>query len=110
MSVFEQGYFIDEKNIVKSYEHPVDNEVIREMVDILRHVAADPKERRALEAEWLAMKDEEEYEQALKTIAENQRTIAKKDETIAENRKTINKLEDENIQLRRQLAERSTLN
>ena len=132
LSVFEQGYFIDEKNIVKSYEHPIDNEVIREMVNILRHVAADPKERRALEAEWLAMKDEEEYEQALKTIEENRKTIEENQKTIAENRKiiaenqktiaedqktiaenqktiankdeTINKLEDENTELRRQLA------
>jgi cell division protein FtsB len=45
------------------------------MIDILRHVAADPKERRSLEAEWLAMIDEEEYEQVLKTIAARDKTI-----------------------------------
>jgi uncharacterized coiled-coil protein SlyX len=119
LSIFEQGYFVDEKNIVKSYEHPVDNEIIREMIDILRHVAADPKERRSLEAEWLAMKDEEEYERMRETIAENKKTIAKMDETIAENNKTIakkddtiakkddtiDKLEDENAKLRSQLAQ-----
>ena len=75
LSVFEQNYFIDEKNIVKSYEHPIDNEIIREIIDILRHVAADPQEKRSLEAEWLAMKDEEEYEQALKAIAARDKTI-----------------------------------
>ena len=84
------------KNIVKSYEHPVDNEIIREMIDILRHVAADPKERRSLEAEWLAMKDEEEHEKMLKALeeerkknAKNAKTIAEKTKTIAEKTKTI---------------------
>jgi hypothetical protein len=96
LSVFEQGYFIDQTNTVKSYEHPIDNEIIREMIDILRHVAADPKERRSLEAEWLAIKDEEEYEQMRKTIAENARTIA-------ENTKTIAELQRENEDLRRKI-------
>jgi len=96
LSVFEQRYFIDQKTTVKSYEHPVDNEIIREMIDILRHVAADPQERRSLEAEWLAMMDEEEYERMHQTIAENKKTIAEKDETIAKKDETIAK-KDETI-------------
>ena len=89
LSIFEQEYFIDEKNIIKEYEHPVDNEIIREMVDILRHVAADPKERRTLEEEWWDLQDEKEYEKALKTIEEKDKTIKEKDKAIKEKDKII---------------------
>jgi hypothetical protein len=53
------------------------------MLDILRNVAADPEERRIIEAEWLALKDEEGYEQALATIATLQNDIAEQGSTIA---------------------------
>ena len=89
LSVFEQQYFIDEKEIVKTYEHQVDNEIIREIIDILRNVAADPEEIKSIEAEWLAIKDEEGYEQALKTIEEQGKTIEEQDKTIEEQGNTI---------------------
>ena len=57
------------------------------MVEILCYSAADRKERKALEQEWLAAKDEEGYEEALKTIAEERKKNAEKDKTIAEERK-----------------------
>ena len=84
LSVFEQEYFIDEKNIVKIYDHSVDNDIIREMIEILRHTAADPKERRSLEAEWLALKDEEEFEKMREAISSLQQENADKDITIAD--------------------------
>jgi len=89
LSVFEQQYFIDEKEIVKTYEHQVDNEVIKEMLDILRNVAADPEEVKAIEVEWLAIKDEEGYEQALQTIAEQGNTIATLQNEKAEQAKEL---------------------
>ena len=89
LSVFEQQYFIDEKEIVKTYEHQVDNEIIKEMLDILRNVAADPEEMKSIEAEWLAIKDEEGYEQALQTIAEQGNTIATLQNEKSEQGKTI---------------------
>jgi len=110
LSVFEQEYFIDEKNIVKKYTHPVDHEIIEEIINVLRNVAADPEEQRQIEQEWLAMKDEEGYEQALKALAEKDKILAEKDKTLVEERKarekdkkTINKLEDEIVELRRLL-------
>ena len=83
LSVFEQKDFVDEKEIVKSYGHLVDNEIIREILDILRNVAADPEEMKAIEAEWLAIKDDEGYDKALKTIEEQGNTIAEQGNTIA---------------------------
>ena len=89
LSVFEQQSFIDDKEIVKTYEHQVDNDIIKEILDILRNVAADPEEIKAIEAEWLAIKDEEGYEQALKTIAEQGNTIAEQGNIIAAQAKEL---------------------
>ena len=89
LSVFKQEYFIDEKNIIKKYEHPIDNEFIREMVDILRHTAADPEKRREIEEEWFAVQDEEEYEKALKALEEKDKAIEEKDKALEEKDKAI---------------------
>jgi len=75
LSVFEQEYFIDDKNIVKKYDHDVENENIREMVRILEYAAADPKDRRTMEEEYWAICNEEEYERMRVELAENQKTI-----------------------------------
>ena len=89
LSVFEQKYFIDEKNIVKKYAHAVDNDIIEEMVDVLRNVAADPEERRNIEQEWLAMKDEEGYEQLLQALEEERKARAKDKKALANKDKAL---------------------
>ena len=63
LSVFEQKLFIDDKNITKEYDYSVANEIIREMLDTLRYVASDPKQRRAMEEEWWDEQDEKAYEE-----------------------------------------------
>ena len=98
LSIFEQRYFIDNKEIVKIYDHHVDNEIIKEILDILRNVAADPKELKAIEAEWFAIKDEEGYEKAMKTIEVLQNENAQQGNTIAEQGNKITELQNENAQ------------
>ena len=88
LSLFEQEYFTYKK-LIKEYPYPIDNDNIREMVDMLRHAASDPKEKKALEEEWLAAKDEEGYEEALQEIAEMGKIIADKDKIIADSAKII---------------------
>jgi len=63
LSVFEQKLFVDDKNITKEYDYSVANEIIREMLDTLRYVASDPKQRRAMEEEWWDEQDEKAYEE-----------------------------------------------
>ena len=118
LSVFEQEYFIDDKNIVKKYTHPVDHEIIEEMIDVLRNVAADPEEQRIIEQEWFAMKDEEGYEQALKALAEkdkaleeNKKALEEKDKALEEKDKALEEkdkvLEEKDkviVELRRKLG------
>ncbi len=67
LTVFEQKYFIDEKGILKEYNHDVDDRgEMGEMIGILRHTAADPKEKRDMEEEWWAYMRDMEMEEKLK--------------------------------------------
>jgi hypothetical protein len=89
LSIFEQQYFIDDKETTKEYEYPVDDENVKTMVEILRHAAADAKTKREMEAAWWADQDEKEYERMEKEIEENKKTIEAKDKSLAEKDKTI---------------------
>ena len=97
LSVFEQKLFIDEKNITKEYEHSVANEIIREMLDTLRYVASDPKQRRSMEEEWWAEQDEKEYEEMRQALEAKAKELdAKAKELDAERKKSEAK--DEELQ------------
>ncbi len=82
LTIFEQKYFIDEKGILKEYSHDVkDDDNLYEMVGILQHTAADPKEKRDIEEEWWMIMREAEQEQE---IAEREKKIAKQEGIITE--------------------------
>jgi hypothetical protein len=96
LSIFEQKYFIDDKNTIKEYEYPIEDENLKMMVDILKHAAADEKTRREMEEAWWAEEDEKEFEkireelqESKKTIAESKKVIAEKDQSIAEKDQSI---------------------
>jgi len=88
LSIFEQKYFIDEKNTLKEYEYPIEDENLKMMVDILQHAASDAKTRREMEESWWAEEDEKEWNKELqeknKIIAEKDKSLAEKDKEIAE--------------------------
>jgi hypothetical protein len=89
LSVFEQQYFVDDKETTKEYEYPLDDENVEEMVEMLKYAAADPKTKREMEAAWWADQDEKEYERMEKEIEENKKAIAEKDREIAELKKQL---------------------
>ena len=93
LSLFEQKYFIDGKNTVKEYEYPIDDENLKIIVEILSHVAADPKTRREMEEAWWADQDEKEYERMEKELQEKEKTIEENKKTIVEKEKRIAELE-----------------
>jgi chemotaxis protein histidine kinase CheA len=114
LSVFEQQCFVDEKSIAKEYEHTVANEIIREMLDTLRFVAADPKERRSMEEEWWNDQDEQEYEEirkeleaTSKELVKTAQELVKKDEELEEERKAreAEKAEKEAAQAEKEAAQ-----
>jgi hypothetical protein len=105
LSVFEQQYFIDDKETTKEYEYPLDDENVEEMVEMLKYAAADPKTKREMEAAWWADQDEKEYERMEKEIEENKKTIEEKDKTIEEKDKTIEEKDKTIEEKDREIAE-----
>jgi transcriptional regulator of heat shock response len=51
LSVFEQDHFIDDKRVVKQYEHEPDEEEVKLITDILHHRGTEPEERKLIEIE-----------------------------------------------------------
>ncbi len=108
LSVFEQKYFVDDKGIIKMYTHPLDDEDVRCMVEILYHTGADPEQQREIEDEWwsnellasmIGERDKriEEQKKALEekeqVIAGNKKALEEKEQVIAGNKKTLEEKE-----------------
>jgi hypothetical protein len=92
LSVFEQDYFVDEKT-TKYYHHSIDDDNIRQIIDILHYCASDVNERKRIEAEHEAWETYQELLESaekdnLQTIvrerAEKEAALAEKDVALAE--------------------------
>jgi hypothetical protein len=110
LSVFEQGYFIDDKETTKDYEYPVDDENVRIIVELLRHAAADAKTRREMEEAWWAEQNEKEYERMEKEYVRMEKEYERmekemeaKDNMIEEKDKSLAEKEREIAELKRLL-------
>jgi hypothetical protein len=111
LSIFEQKYFIDDKNTLKEYEYPIEDENVKAMVEILKYAAADGKARREMEEAWWAEEDEKEYErigkvlkETVKAFEESKKTIEEKDKSLAEKDKSLAEKDKEIEELRRLLG------
>ena len=106
LSLFEQKYFIDEKNTIKEYEHSIDDdENLKLMVAILKHAAADAKTRREMEEAWWAEQDEKEYERIEKELQEKKKLIEEKDKSLAEKDKSLAEKDKSLAEKDREIAE-----
>jgi hypothetical protein len=111
LSIFEQKYFFDEKNTLKEYEYPIEDENLKMMVEILKHAASDAKTRREMEESWWAEQDDKEYEriekelqESKKSIEEKDKSLAEKDKSLAEKDKSLAEKDKEIEELKRQLG------
>ncbi len=100
LSVFEQKYFVDDKGIIKEYTHPVDDEDIQRMVEILYHTGADPVQQKEIEDEWwsnellmelIGGRDRKIMEQR-KALEEKDKALDEKDKLIESMQKEIERL------------------
>ena len=87
LSLFEQKHFLTDRQVLKSYNHPIDNEYIREMVSILEYIGADEKQRKNIE-------DEQDAYRLLEVMSENRRkeleaVIKEKDEALKEKEEAL---------------------
>ena len=101
LSVFEQQYFIDEYQTRKEYEYPVDDKEdknIKEMLEILKHAAADEKARREMEEAWFADRAEKDYEDLEKEFLKSKKLLEEeRKKAIEEKLEIVKKLLKANI-------------
>ncbi len=89
LSIFEQNYFIDDKSIIKEYNHTIDDETIRSMVDILHYAGTDPEQKKKLEDEQeayrvLDLAVKEKTEELKAELLLNKKSLEEKDKLIDE--------------------------
>ncbi len=104
LSVFEQRNFIDDKGVIKEFNHQADVEELKIMTDILHHVGASAEERKEIEAEreaWrtyfeMFEKQHAELKQKNELIIIKNKALDEKDRAIEEMRKEIEALKKNN--------------
>jgi hypothetical protein len=90
LTIFEQNYFTDEKEITKDYSYKVDNDLIKNMVDILHQAGTDPIERLEIEKEQEALRVYDVGMRELKqTISEKDKELSVKDKELSEKDKEL---------------------
>jgi hypothetical protein len=89
LSVFEQNNFIDDKKITKQFSHPMDNEDVKVLTDILHYTGTNPEERKRIEAEQEAWRTvnamfEDKAKEFMKIINEKDKIIEDLKRKLAE--------------------------
>ena len=80
LSIFEQSNFIDDKKIIKEFNHPTDSEEMDEATKILHYSGTNPAERKKIETEQEAWRTvdamfEEKEKKLLKELAESKKEL-----------------------------------
>ena len=108
LSIFEQKYFINEKNTIKEYDYIVDDDNVKNIVEVLRHAASDAKTKREMEEAWWAdLKAEgleRELQEVKKEIEESNRMLSESNRMLEENKKTLEDKDKEIAELKRLLG------
>ena len=89
LSVFEQSNFVDDKKIIKQFNHPTDLNEIEEATNILHYSGTDPEEKKKIETEQEAWRTvnamfENEKKEFLKILTEKDQALTEKDKLIEE--------------------------
>jgi hypothetical protein len=93
LTIFEQKYFTDDKEITKDYTYKVDDDLIKNIVDILHHAGTDPIERLEIEKEQEALRVFDAGMRELKqTISEKDKELTEKEKALSEKDKLIEEL------------------
>ena len=118
LSIFEQTNFVDDKKIIKQFNHPTDIDEIKEATDILHYSGTDPEEKRKIELEQEAWRTvnamfENEKKEFLKiltekdqALTEKDKTLTEKDQALTEKDQALTEMQKELEELRRRLGEK----
>ena len=94
LSLFEQKHFIDEKRIIKEFNHELDTEDIKLTTDILHFSGTNPAERKKIETEQEAWRTvnamfEDKEKEFYKKLDEKDKALDEKDSVINEKDKAL---------------------
>ena len=89
LSVFEQTNFVDDKKIIKEFNHTADIEEVKIMTDILHYSGTDPKEKKKIEIEQEAWRTvnamfEDKEKKYKKELNEKDQELNEKNQIIAD--------------------------
>jgi hypothetical protein len=102
LSVFEQTNFVDDKKIIKEFNHTADLEEVQIMTDILHYSGTEPKERKKIE-------DEKEAWRTFDVLSGKAAFEAKERKYLKElneKEQALNELKKEMEELQRKLVEK----
>jgi hypothetical protein len=94
LSIFEQTNFVDDKKIIKQFNHPTDIDEIKEATIILHYSGTDPEEKKKIEIEQEAWRTvnamfENEKKEFIKILTEKDQALTEKDRLIEELRRKL---------------------
>ena len=95
LSLFEQKHFIDEKRIIKEFNHELDTEDIKLTTDILHFSGTNPTERKKIETEQEAWRTvnamfEDKEKEFYKKLDEKEKALDVKDKALDEKDNVVN--------------------
>jgi hypothetical protein len=111
LSIFEQTNFVDDKKIIKQFNHPTDLDEIKEATNILHYSGTDPEEKKKIEIEQEAWRSvnamfENEKKELLKLLTEKDKALTEKDKALTEKDKEVTEMQKELEALRKRLGEK----
>ena len=94
LSVFEQTNFVDDKKIIKEFNHQADIEELKIMTDILHHSGTNPVEKKKIETEqeaWRTVRAmfENERNQLLIALSAKERALSEMDQALSEKEQAV---------------------
>ena len=90
LTIFEQNYFTDDTEITKDYKYKIDDDLMKNIVDILHHAGTDPIERLEIENEQEALRVFDAGMRELKqTISKKEKELSEKEKELSEKEKEI---------------------
>jgi hypothetical protein len=98
LSIFEQTNFVDDKKIIKEFNHETDIEEVKIATDILHHSGTNPEEKKKIENEQEAWRTIDAMTEGLrdrvieqaKLLEESQQAIAEQTQALNEQTQALN--------------------
>jgi hypothetical protein len=85
LSIFEQTNFVDDKKIIKEFNHEVDIDELKIATDILHHSGTNPEEKKKIETEQEAWRTVDAMTEGLRQKVEEQsKALTEKDQALTE--------------------------